>query len=84
MNKSELLAKCQKLMQENEELQSELDRLNEYYGELENELVDRINELDATDSIKDVNWFKFRLTIDGLLTPELESYIEEHLKYHNN
>ena len=32
---------------------------------------------------KDIHHFKFRLEIDGLWTPQLESFIETYLKYYN-
>jgi hypothetical protein len=83
MTKEELVVNCRKLQSENERLQDELDRLSDCYTEMENYLAHKINILDATDTIKDVDQFKHRLQIDGLLTPELESFIEYYLKYHN-
>ena len=83
MKKEELIAKCRKQQSEIEKLQDELDRLSDCYTEMENQLADRINTLDAVDTIKDVNWFKYRLQLYGLLTPEMESFIEDYLKYYN-
>ena len=83
MTKEELIAKCRKLQSENERLQDELDRLSDCYTEMENDLADKINSLDVVDSIKDMDWFKYRLELDGLLTPQLESFIEDYLKYYN-
>lgn len=83
MTKEELIAKCRKLQSENQRLQDELDNLSDSYTEMENQLADQINSLDAVDSIKDMNWFKYRLQLDGLLTPQLESFIEDYLKYYN-
>ena len=83
MTKEELISKCRKQQSEIERLQDELDRLSDCYTEMENQLADQINTLDAIDTIKDVNWFKYRLQLDGLLTPQLESFIEDYLKYYN-
>lgn len=83
MTKEELVAKCRKLQSENEKLQDELDRLSDCYTEMENQLADKINTLDSVDTIKDVEWFKYRLQLDGLLTPQPESFIEDYLKYYN-
>ncbi len=75
--------KCRKLLSENEKLQDELDRLSDCYVEMENQLADRINISNNTDIIKDVNYFKWKLQLEDMLTPELESFIEDYLKYHN-
>jgi hypothetical protein len=83
MTKEELVAKCRRLQSENYKLQDELGRLSDCYTELENAVADKINSLDAMDTIKDVDWFKRRLLLDGLLTPQLESFIEDYLKFYN-
>ena len=83
MTKEELVARCRNLQSENKRLQDELDRLSDFCNEVENQLADRINTLDAVDIIKDVEWFKYRLQIDGLFTPQLESFIDDYLKYYN-
>lgn len=83
MTKEELIAKCRKQQSEIENLKDELDRLSDCYTEMENQLADKINTLDVLDSIKDIDWFKYRLQLDGLLTPQLESFIEDYLKYYN-
>lgn len=83
LTKEELIALCKRLQSENERLLDELDHLSESYCEMENELADRINALDEANSIYSVKWFKFRLQLDGLLTPQLESFIEDYLKFQN-
>lgn len=83
MTKEELIAKCRNLQSENERLQDELDNLSDSYTEMENQLADQINSLDTVDGIRDMDWFKYRLQLDGLLTPQLESFIEDYLKYYN-
>ena len=83
MKKEELIARCKKLQSENENLQDELDRLSDCYTEMENQLADAQNVLDIVDSINDVEWFKYKLELDGLLTPELERFIDYYLKFYN-
>jgi flagellar biosynthesis chaperone FliJ len=83
LTKEELIARCKKLQSENENLQDELDSLSDCYTEMENQLAERINALDAVDIIKDVDHFKYRLQLDNLLTQELESFIENYLRFYN-
>lgn len=83
LTKMELIAECRTLQSENERLQDELENLSDCYTEMENDLADRINGLDAVGTIKDVEWFKYRLELDGLLTPQLESFIEDYMKFYN-
>ena len=83
LTKEQLIARCKKVESENGRLQDELDSLSECYSELEDKLADQINSLDAVEMIKDVDWFKYRLRLDDLLTPELESFIDDYLKFHN-
>jgi predicted nuclease with TOPRIM domain len=83
MTKEELIAKCKRLQSENERLQDELDSLSDCYSELENQYAEQIDIMDSDECIKDVKWFKLKLDLEGLLTPELESFIEYYLKYHN-
>ena len=80
MTKQELINECRRLQLENDKLQDELDRLSDSYTELEYQLADMTNSVDA---IMDVNHFKYRLQIDEMLTAQLESFIEYYLKYHN-
>lgn len=83
MKKSDLIDKCRELLDENENLQKQIDDLNDYYSEMENELAKKINELDRNDYIKDMKWFKWRLQCDNLLTSEMEDFIEDYLRYNN-
>ena len=83
MTKEELIATCRKLQSENETLQDELDRLSDCYVDMENQLAETANVIDSTDVIKDVSWFKWKLQLDNLLTPELEKFIENYLKFNN-
>lgn len=83
MTKEELVAECKRLRSENKNLQDELDRLSDCYIEMENKCADVINAMGAVDIIKDVDYFKCRLKLYGLLTPQLESFIEVYLNYYN-
>ncbi len=83
LTKEQLILRCKRLQSENDKLQDELDRLSDCYTEMENQCADMMNMLDADDYIKDINWFKFRLEIQGLLTPQLESFIEDYMKFYN-
>ena len=84
MTKEQLIAECRKLRSENDRLQDELDALSDCYSELENEAADLANTIDVTDTIKDMDWFKYKLELYGLLTPQLEQFIEYYLQYHND
>lgn len=83
MKKKELVLMCRRLQSENENLKDELDRLSDCYTEMENQYADAINTLNDTDAINDLGYFKFKLELEGLWTPQLESFIEDYLKYHN-
>lgn len=83
LTKEELIARCKRLQSENERLQDELDNLSDCYTEMENESADIFNLLNSGNVIKDIDWFKFKMEVEGLLTPQLESFIETYLKYYN-
>ena len=83
MTKEELIASCKRLQSENERLKDELNNLSDCYVEMENELADKINYLDGMNCIVNVGYFKWRLEIDGVMTPQLESFIENYLKFYN-
>lgn len=83
MTKEELITKCKRLESENNRLQDELERLSDCYTEMENKYVDAVNTLDDDIVIKDVMVFKYRLQIEGLLTPQMESFIENYMKWYN-
>ena len=83
MTKEELIAHCRKLQAEIERLQDELDNLSDSYTELENQVADKINTLDVIDSIKDVDHFKYRLELEGMLPTPLMQFIDDYLKYYN-
>lgn len=39
-------------------------------------------DLKSESSIIDISDFKFRLSLDGLLTPQLEQFIHDYLKFY--
>ena len=83
MRKEELVVECKRLRSENNRLKDELDRLSDCYTEMENKWADAINTLNGKNIIKDVDRFKFGLQCEGLLTPQLESFIEDYLRWYN-
>ena len=83
LSKEELVVKCQRLESENSRLYHELDDLSDCYTEIENQYADTINAFDSGYIIKDIRHFKYRLQLDNLLTPQLESFIDDYLKYYN-
>lgn len=83
LTKEQLVAKCKKLQSENGKLEDELDNLSDSYAEMENQWANAINALNDENVIKDVDQFKFRLELEGLLTSQMESFIDDYLKYYN-
>ena len=83
LTKEQLIAKCKRLQSENEKLQDELDRLSDCYTEMETESAKLFNALNDENVIKDADQFKFRLELEGLLTSQMESFIDDYLKYYN-
>lgn len=83
MTKEALVLECIRLQSRNEKLEDGLEKLSDTYIEMENKVADAVNTSNDVDSIKDVELFKFRLELEGLMTPQLKSFIEYYLKYHN-
>ena len=50
-------------------LQEELDKYSTAYLDLESPIID-------------ISDFKFKLSLDGLLTPQLEQFIHDYLKFY--
>lgn len=84
MTKLQLINENKRLQEENENLKSNYENLSDLYCEMENKYADLQNKFDSDCMIKDLDWFKWKLTIDGLLTPELEEFIEYYVRYHND
>jgi predicted nuclease with TOPRIM domain len=82
--KLQLTNENKRLREENENLKSEYENLSDCYCEIENKYADLQNKFDSDCMIKDLNRFKWRLTMDNLLTPELENFIEYYMRYHND
>lgn len=85
MTKQELEERVKELEQMVEDRDYALDCAYDSYTDLEWKLSDVQNELDDLKerAILDPDNFKSRLTLDGLLTPELEREIDEYIRYHN-
>lgn len=82
MTKAELEKDRDEWKQQAESLQDELDSLNEYVTELENQNFDLSNNHKA-DYIKDFEAFKNRLFSDGIMTYELEVWLDEYMRWYN-
>ena len=83
MTKAELEKDRDEWKQQAESLQDELDSLNEYVTELENQNFDLSNNHKA-DYIKDFEAFKNRLFSDGIMTYELEVWLDDYMRWYNN
>ena len=83
MTKAELERDRDEWKQQAESLQDELDSLNEYVTELENQNFDLSNNHKA-DYIKDFEAFKNRLFSDGIMTSELEVWLDDYMRWYNN
>ena len=82
MTKEELERDRDEWKQQAESLQDDLDSLNEYVTELENQNFDLSNNHKA-DYIKDFEAFKNRLFSDGIMTYELEVWLDEYMRWYN-
>lgn len=78
------------LIKEIEDCETEIASLRDvvdYWEDECNRLQDELDKYSTADlksesSIIDISDFKFRLSLDGLLTPQLEQFIYEYLKFH--
>jgi predicted RNase H-like nuclease (RuvC/YqgF family) len=83
MTKAELEQRVKELEEEVESLQNELDGEYEAYTELENENYELTWRLETGGSVVNMNDFKYRLKIDGLMTDELNEFIDNYMKFYN-
>lgn len=83
MTKAELERDRDEWKQQAESLQDELDALNEAYTELENQNFELSNNHKA-NYIKDFEAFKNRLFSDGIMTYELEVWLDDYMRWYNN
>ena len=78
------------LIKEISDCEAEIDSLRDdvdYWVDECNRLHEELDKYSTADlksesSIIDISDFKFRLSLDGLLTPELEQFIHDYLKFH--
>ena len=82
MTKAELEKDRDEWKQQAESLQDELDSLNEYVTELENQNFDLSNNISG-NIIKDFEAFKHRLFSDGIMTSELEVWLDDYMRWYN-
>ena len=83
MTKEELLLQNEDFKSQIEDLECEIDGLNEYISELENENFELSNNHKA-DYIQDFEAFKNRLFSDGIMTYELEVWLDDYMRWYNN
>lgn len=65
-----------------EEFELMCDDIQEYLGDKFNNFMDKM--YDEENIIKSVDNFVHKLSINNLLTDELEQFIEEYRRYDNN
>lgn len=82
MTKAELEKDRDEWKQQAESLQDDLDSLNEYVSELENENFELSNNISEND-IVDLDFFLFRLKVEGLWTEDLERFIQDYIRFQN-
>ena len=82
MTKAELEKDRDEWKQQAESLQDELDSLYEYVTELENQNFDLSNNISG-NIIKDFEAFKNRLFSDGIMTYELEVWLDDYMRWYN-
>ena len=82
MTKAELERDRDEWKEQAESLQDELDSLNEYATELENQNFELSNNHKA-NYIKDFEAFKNRLFSDGIMTSELEVWLDDYMRWYN-
>ena len=85
MTKAELEDLVKKQAVQIEELEGQLADGDGFYAEMEYQVADLSRKLEKLEEngIYDLNNFKWRMQMDGLLTPQLEDFIENYLKFHN-
>lgn len=84
MTKLQLVNENKRLREENENIKSNYENLSDLYCEMENKYADLQNKFDSGCTITNIENFKWRLDVDGLLTPELEKFIEYYVHYYND
>lgn len=82
MTKVELERDRDEWKQQAESLQEDLDNLNDYVTELENENYELSNNI-SNMGIKDFEAFKNRLFSDGIMTYELEVWLDDYMRWYN-
>ena len=85
MTKQELEERVHELEEMVASRDTALDYADEAYAELESNLSSVQDELDYVKdtALLDIENFKSRLTLDNLLTPELDKAIDEYMRYYN-
>ena len=83
MTKAELEKDRDEWKTQAESLQEDLDNLNDYATELAQENYELSNNI-SNMGIKDFEAFKNRLFSDGIMTSELEVWLDDYMRWYNN
>lgn len=85
MLKKELEELVKKQAARIEELEGQIADFDGFYTELECKNAELQNKLNNTqnESINDLDCFKYKLESDHLMSEELESFIENYMRYYN-
>lgn len=81
MLKSEMIKYIHELLEKIEDLESEIVHFDECYGELEADNCDMYQKLQNVETSHSIDDLLYRMQIDGKLTPEFETYIDQLIMY---
>lgn len=48
------------------------------------DVLDELDDIDDSNTIKDLDNFIFKLKVEDLYTEEIETFIENYIKFYNN
>ena len=81
MLKSEMEAYIHELLEKIDDLEDEIVHLDECYGELESDNCDMYQQIQNSEPEHSLESLMHRMRIDGTLTSEFETYVDQLLMY---
>ena len=81
MLKSEMEAYINELLEKIDYLEDEIVHLDECYGELESDNCDMYQQIQNSEPEHSLESLMHRMRIDGTLTSEFETYVDQLLMY---
>lgn len=84
--KTELISLIKEKDEKIEHLEQDVDYWQHEYDDLEGEkkqLEEDTKDIDVNNCINNLDNFIFKLKLDNLYTPELETFIEQYMKWYN-